>query len=166
MLFRSRWSTHAFSGRTAPPGWVYHGNSPFRVGITAAGVGHTAGTLGKTKVESRGGDGVVVGSGARGYNDKLFTSWYGFKPGSYDSGGYLQPGMNLAFNGTGRPEPVFTTAQANALTSMAARGTSGPASFEGSLYLDSGEFLGRVRGEAQQVMQAGHQQLLGVLNAS
>lgn len=116
-----RWSTHAFSGRTAPPGWVYHGNSPFRVGITAAGVGHTAGTLGKTKVESRGGDGVVVGSRARGYNDRLFNSWYGFKPGSYDSGGYLQPGLNLAYNGTGRPEPVFTSAQASALTSMAAR---------------------------------------------
>ncbi|KOU62099.1 hypothetical protein ADK57_25695 [Streptomyces sp. MMG1533] len=119
-----RWSTHAFSGNAAPPGWVKNGNSAFKVGITAAGVGHTAGTLGKTKVESRGGDGVVVGSRARGYNDSLFTSWYGFKPGSYDSGGYLQPGMNLAFNGTGRPEPVFTTAQANALTSLAARSAS------------------------------------------
>ncbi|MEW2463149.1 hypothetical protein AB0872_20895 [Microbacterium sp. NPDC047426] len=147
-----RWSTHAFKGGT-PPGWVKNGQSAFRVGITHAGVGHTAGTLGKTKVESRGGDGVVVGPRARGYNDRLFTSWYGFKPGSYDSGGYLQPGMNLAYNGTGRPEPVFTTAQANALTSLAARGgTSGPASFEGDLYLDSGEFLGRVRGEAQQVV--------------
>ncbi|NUP15395.1 MAG: hypothetical protein HOZ81_04685 [Streptomyces sp.] len=160
-----RWSTHAFSGRTAPPGWVYHGNSPFRVGITAAGVGHTAGTLGRTKVESRGGDGVVVGSRARGYNDKLFTSWYGFKPGSYDSGGYLQPGLNLAYNGTGRPEPVFTTAQANALTSMAGRGPSGPMSFEGDLRLDSGEFLGRVRGEATAVMQEGQRQLIGALNA-
>jgi len=160
-----RWSTHAFSGKTAPPGWVYHGNSPFKVGITAAGVGHTAGTLGKTNVESRGGDGVVVGSRARGYNNPLFTSWYGFKPGSYDSGGYLQPGMNLAFNGTGRPEPVFTTAQANALTSMAARGPSGPMSFEGDLRLDSGEFLGRVRGEATAVMQEGQRQLIGVLNA-
>ncbi|MGX1244857.1 phage-related protein [Streptomyces pseudovenezuelae] len=57
-----RWATMAFSGKTAPPGWVYHGNSPFRIGITNAGVGHTAGTLGKTNVESRGGDGVVVGS--------------------------------------------------------------------------------------------------------
>ena len=116
-----RWSTHAFSGRTAPPGWVYHGNSAFKVGITNAGVGHTAGTIGKTKVESRGGDGVVVGSRARGYNSPLFTSWYGFKPGTYDSGGYLQPGLNLAYNGTGRPEPVFTTAQASALTSLANR---------------------------------------------
>jgi hypothetical protein len=160
-----RWATMAFSGKTAPPGWVYHGNSPFRIGITNAGVGHTAGTLGKTNVESRGGDGVVVGSRARGYKDSLFNSWYGFMPGKYDSGGYLQPGMNLAFNGTGRPEPVFTTAQANALTSLAARGTAGPSNFEGSLYLDSGEFLGRVRGEATAVMQEGQRQLIGVLNA-
>jgi len=116
-----RWATGAFSGRTAPPGWVYHGDSAFKIGITNAGVGHTAGTLGKTHVESRGGAGVLVGSRARGYNDKLFTSWYGFKPGSYDSGGYLKPGLNLAYNGTGRPEPVFTTAQANALSSLAAR---------------------------------------------
>jgi hypothetical protein len=116
-----RWATGAFSGRTAPPGWVKNGNSAFRIGITNAGVGHTAGTLGKTKVESRGGEGVVVGPRARGYNSGLFTDWYGFKPGSYDSGGYLQPGLNLAYNGTGRPEPVFTTAQANALTSLAAR---------------------------------------------
>jgi phage-related protein len=156
-----RWSTHAFSGKTAPPGWVYHGNSPFRVGITAAGVGHTAGTLGGTKVESRGGDGVAVGNRARGYNDKLFTSWYGFKPGSYDSGGYLQPGFNLAYNGTGRPEPVFTTAQANALTSLAAQAQTGPAQFEGDLYLDSGELLGVVRG----VMDQRDRQLVSTLRA-
>ncbi|MET8978570.1 hypothetical protein ABZX85_23420 [Streptomyces sp. NPDC004539] len=156
-----RWSTHAFSGKTAPPGWVYHGNSPFRVGITAAGVGHTAGTLGGTKVESRGGDGVVVGNRARGYNDKLFASWYGFKPGSYDAGGYLQPGLNLAYNGTGRPEPVFTTAQANALTSLAARADAGPAQFEGDLYLDSGELLGVVRG----VMDQRDRQLVSTLRA-
>ncbi|MDX2837979.1 hypothetical protein PV377_02995 [Streptomyces ipomoeae] len=160
-----RWSTHAFKGGT-PPGWVKNGNSAFRVGITHAGVGHTAGTIGKTKVESRGGDGVVVGSRARGYNDRLFTSWYGFKPGSYDSGGYLPEGLNLVYNGTGRPEPVFTTSQANALTSMASRGiASGPAAFEGDLYLDSGEFLGRVRGEAQQVVDQNNGQLLTALGA-
>jgi phage-related protein len=160
-----RWSTHAFSGKTAPPGWVYHGDSPFRIGITAAGVGHTAGTLGKTNVESRGGDGVIVGPRARGYNSSLFTSWYGFKPGSYDSGGYLQPGLNLAYNGTGRPEPVFTRQQANALLSRAAT-PAGPARFEGDLFLDSGEWLGRVRGEAQQVMQEGQQRLISVINAT
>lgn len=119
-----RWATGAFSGKTAPPGWVLHGDSPYRIGITNAGVGHTAGTLGKVNVESRGGDGVIIGKGARGYRDKLFTSWYGFQPGKYDSGGYLQPGLNLAYNGTGRPEPVFTTAQSNALTSTANRSAS------------------------------------------
>lgn len=47
-------------------------------------------------------------------------------PKGYDSGGYLQPGLNLAYNGTGRPEPVFTTGQANALMSLAgSRGTDG-----------------------------------------
>ncbi|MGQ5576338.1 hypothetical protein [Streptomyces sp. ECR3.8] len=161
-----RWATMAFSGRTAPPGWVKNGNSAFRVGITNAGVGHTAGTLGKTNVESRGGDGVVVGPRARGYKASMFTDWYGFMPGKYDSGGYLQPGLNLAYNGTGRPEPVFTTQQANALTSLAARGgSSGPARFEGDLYLDSGEWLGRVRGEATAVMQEGQRQLIQTLNA-
>ncbi|MFJ9671311.1 hypothetical protein ACIRP5_11055 [Streptomyces sp. NPDC101221] len=116
-----RWATGAFNGRTAPPGWVYHGNSPFRIGITNAGVGHTAGTLGKTNVESRGGDGVIVGSRARGYKSSLFTDWYGFQPGKYDNGGMLQPGFNLAYNGTGRPEPVLTGKQFNQL----ARGGSG-----------------------------------------
>ncbi|MGA4964516.1 hypothetical protein [Streptomyces pseudogriseolus] len=161
-----RWATMAFRGNTAPPGWVRNGQSAFKIGITNAGVGHTAGTLGKTNVESRGGDGVVVGSRARGYKSSLFTDWYGFMPGKYDSGGYLQPGLNLAYNGTGRPEPVFTTQQANALTSLAARGgSSGPARFEGDLYLDSGEFLGRVRGEATAVMQEGQRQLIQTLNA-
>ncbi|MFI9175735.1 peptidoglycan DD-metalloendopeptidase family protein [Streptomyces lincolnensis] len=32
-------------------------------------------------------------------------------PFLYDDGGYLQPGMNLVANGTGKPEPVFTSGQ-------------------------------------------------------
>jgi hypothetical protein len=122
-----RWATMAFQGKTAPPGWEYHGESPFRIGITNAGVGHTAGTLGKTNVESRGGDGVVVGSRARGYKDRLFTDWYGFMPGKFDNGGMLQPGFNLAYNGTGRPEPVLTGSQFNAL---ARSGGDGPITVE------------------------------------
>jgi phage-related protein len=55
---------------------------------------------------------AAYGSLPRAYN----------RAGGYDSGGYLQPGLNLAYNGTGRPEPVFTTNQANALTSLASRG--------------------------------------------
>lgn len=117
------WSTFSFQGDTAPAGWRRGLRSPFQIGITNAGVGHTAGTLAGMNVESRGGAGVVVGSRARGYNDSLFTDWYGFAPalGTFDSGGYLQPGMNLAYNGTGRPEPVLTTAQFNALATSGSR---------------------------------------------
>lgn len=147
-----RWATGAFSGNTAPGGWVLNGKSPYMIGITNAGVGHTAGTINGTNVESRGGDGVTVGKSARAWNNNLFTDHYAYK-GKYDSGGYLQPGLNLAYNGTGRPEPVFTTQQANALTGGG--GTSQPARFEGDLFLDSGEFLGRVRGEAKQMVDAG-----------
>lgn len=156
-----RWATGAFSGKTAPPGWQLGGKSPYMIGITNSGVGHTAGTINGVNVESRGGDGVVIGSKARSYMDPLFTHQYAYT-GTYDQGGYLQPGLNLAYNGTGRPEPVFTTAQASALS----RGTTGgPSRFEGDLFLDSGEFLGRVRGEAAQVVDGRFGQLTQVLNA-
>ncbi|MFG2596697.1 hypothetical protein [Streptomyces sp. NPDC048462] len=162
-----RWATGAFSGKQAPPGWVLNAKSPFQIGITNSGVGHTAGTIGGTNVESRGGDGVTVGPRARGWNDKLFTSHYGFKPGSYDSGGYLQPGMNLAYNGTGKPEPVFTTGQANAL----ARGgpAGGALSLDGQqlqLVLDDGQrFNAHVEALADGRVQAANGQLVQVLNA-
>ena len=163
-----RWATGAFSGNTAPAGWVKNGSSAFRIGITNAGVGHTAGTLGKTNVESRGGQGVVVGKSARGYNNPLFTSWYGFQPGKYDSGGYLQPGMNLAFNGTGRPEPVFTSSQANALMSAAkqqvAVGLQPGDSL--SLVVDDQRFTAYVDNRADNRVSVSQQRLIQSLNAS
>ncbi|MEU3020086.1 tape measure protein [Nocardiopsis sp. NPDC007018] len=120
-----RWSTHAFSGARAPSGWVQNLRSPYMIGVTHAGVGHTAGTLMGVNVESAGGGkGVVVGSRAKGYRG--FPYRYGFRPvvgdsqagsGSgdtaslYDRGGYVQPGMTLVSNRSGRPEPVLTAAQ-------------------------------------------------------
>ncbi|MDX3555181.1 replication protein [Streptomyces europaeiscabiei] len=74
-----RWATGAFSGATAPSGWVRGARSPYMIGITNAGVGHTAGTINGVNVESRGGDGVVVGARARGYRSSMFTDVYGFK---------------------------------------------------------------------------------------
>lgn len=74
-----RWATMAFSGATAPPGWKLNAKAPFMIGITNAGVGHTAGTIGKENVESSGGIGVHGGVGVpRGYNDGLFTARYGY----------------------------------------------------------------------------------------
>lgn len=83
---RRVWATGAFGGGVAPSGWKYHEKAPFMVGVTNSGVGHTAGTLNGTNVESRGGTGVVIGSKARGYNNSLFNSWYGFMP-SKSAGG-------------------------------------------------------------------------------
>lgn len=37
------------------------------------------------------------------------------RPGGYDSGGYLPPGLSTVYNGTGRPEPVLTGSQWDAV---------------------------------------------------
>ncbi|MEE1813617.1 hypothetical protein PUR59_00990, partial [Streptomyces sp. SP18ES09] len=155
-----RWATGSFSGKTAPPGWVLGGKSPFMIGITNAGVGHTAGTIGGVNVESRGGDGVVVGPRARSYRDPLFKDVYSFQPGTFDSGGYLQPGFNLAYNGTGSPEPVFTTSQANALTRLAGQNT-GLADMSLQVLID-GE---PVRAIARAEIRSANGELISVLNA-
>ncbi|MFJ9427604.1 phage tail tape measure protein [Streptomyces sp. NPDC101249] len=81
-----RWATGAFSGATAPPGWVLNKRSAYQIGITNSGVGHTAGTINGVNVESRGGDGVVVGSRARSWRDSLFTHHYGFAAKGYADG--------------------------------------------------------------------------------
>ncbi|MFF5778178.1 phage tail tape measure protein [Streptomyces virginiae] len=119
------WSTFSFQGDTTPPGWKRNLRSPFMIGITNDGVGHTAGTLAGMNVESRGGDGVVVGARARGYNSPLFHDRYGFVPAlrKYDGGGWLQPGVTTAVNATGRPEAILTAPQWQAVSSLAKRGT-------------------------------------------
>lgn len=117
------WATMSFSGNTAPAGWKKNLPAPFRVGITNAGVGHTAGTLAGINVESRGGRGALMGSSARGYRDSLFDSWYGFAPSMslHDQGGWIPPG-GTAFNGLSTPEAVLTPRQLAALEGAAAAG--------------------------------------------
>ncbi|MFE7624622.1 phage tail tape measure protein [Streptomyces sp. NPDC057509] len=113
-----RWATGAFSGAQAPPGWKLGARSPYMIGITNSGVGHTAGTLNGTNVESRGGSGVLVGSRARSYMDPLFTHRYGYT-GKYDQGGFLPTGWSSVYNGTGKPEPVMTSEQFGAMAGTA-----------------------------------------------
>lgn len=129
------WSTFSFQGDTAPPGWKRNLRSPFMIGITNDGVGHTAGTLAGMNVESRGGDGVVVGARARGYNSPLFHDRYGFAPAlrKYDQGGWLQPGVTTAVNATGRPEAILTAPQWQSLSSLAARGGADQRSYHFTL---------------------------------
>lgn len=121
-----RWATGSFSGNQAPSGWVRGMKAPFMIGITNAGVGHTAGTLNGVNVESRGGSGVLVGSRARSYRDSLFTDVYGFAPSrKFDNGGWLQPGATMAVNKTGRPEPILTASQWSSMATLAAQGGNG-----------------------------------------
>ncbi|MBD9700641.1 hypothetical protein IHE56_00750 [Streptomyces sp. ID01-12c] len=107
-----RWATGSFVGNNGPAGWVRNLNSPYMIGITNSGVGHTAGTIAGVNVESRGGDGVVIGKRARSYKDSMFTSRWGFAPAAkFDSGGLLQPGATMAVNATGRPERILDPQQ-------------------------------------------------------
>ncbi|WP_051818827.1 phage tail tape measure protein [Streptomyces sp. NRRL S-1813] len=96
-----RWATGAFPPGT--PGWERNARSAFMIGITNSGVGHTAGTINGVNVESRGGDGVVVGPRARGYKSSLFSSRWGLR--GFASGG--RPGRGeMAWVGEQGPELV------------------------------------------------------------
>ncbi|MDX2708086.1 hypothetical protein PV350_35365 [Streptomyces sp. PA03-6a] len=133
-----RWATGSFRGANAPSGWVRGLASPFEIGITNQGVGHTAGTLAGVNVESRGGDGIIVGPRARGANSSLFTDRYGFKPATvFDRGGMLMPGQ-LGVNMGRRPEAVLDPAQTAALQQMAANGSGGDEIYNITINLNGG----------------------------
>lgn len=63
------WSGFSTMGPYAPKGFTIGSSMSY-----AGGIGHMAGTLGGVNVESRGGEGVVIGSRARGYLDGGFTT--------------------------------------------------------------------------------------------
>ncbi|CAH0296588.1 Glycyl-glycine endopeptidase ALE-1 [Arthrobacter sp. Bi26] len=67
----------------------------------------------------------------------------------YDGGGWLENtgGAQLVQHNKSKPDAVLTNAQWATMTRIAEDSTS---AFEGNLYLDSGEFLGKVRGVARQ----------------
>jgi phage-related protein len=126
-----RWATGSFVGNSGPSGWVRNLKSPFEIGITNAGVGHTAGTLAGMNVESSGGAGVHMGKSARGAGDSMFTSRWGFAPAAkYDSGGLLQPGATMAVNATGRPERILDPQQTAMFEQLVSSGTAGGVTIE------------------------------------
>ncbi|MFI5687906.1 hypothetical protein [Streptomyces sp. NPDC051636] len=148
-----RWATGSFVGNSGPAGWVRNLNSPFMIGITNAGVGHTAGTLAGVNVESSGGAGVHYGKTARGYNDPLFTSRWGFAPAAkYDSGGLLQPGATMAVNATRRPERVLD-AQQTAMFERLVNGSGGASSVTIENITVSGTFDFSSRSARKQAAQ-------------
>ena len=148
-----RWATSSFNGGT-PSGWQRNARSGFMIGVLDNGnahASHTAGTLLGHNVESSGSAGVRVDGAARGFRDGMFPARYGLKlarggvvgglrTATYDSGGLLQPGYTLAYNGTGRPEPVVALARGGTIgsgrstsktTSRAARSSAGSTLLKG-----------------------------------
>lgn len=73
----------------------------------------------------------------------------GISPTLFDGGGWLENtgGAQLVQHNKSKPDAVLSNAQWATMARIA-ENTSG--SFEGNLYLDSGEFLGKVRGMARQ----------------
>lgn len=67
---------HQRLGATGSMPWSMFapGAGPFMVGWFQGNPGHTAATINGVNIESRGGQGVVMGSSARGADDSLFTS--------------------------------------------------------------------------------------------
>jgi phage-related minor tail protein len=158
-----RWATGAFSGNAAPAGWRRGTKSPYMIGITNAGVGHTAGTLNGINVESRGGDGVIVGNRARSYRDPLFTDVYGLK---YDQGGWLQPGITRAVNATGQPEAVLTARQWHVAQRAVAAASGGLQPGDPlTLVVDGYEFHGYVDARAGGVVAQHNRQLISTVRA-
>ncbi|RMI39873.1 hypothetical protein EBO15_28310 [Actinomadura harenae] len=147
--FSRRFTTFSFTGASDGPAGFKKGlRSGFQVGVTNAGVGHMAGTLGGINVESSGSQGVHMGPSARGAGDGLFGMRYGLalarggvlRTATYDRGGLLQPGYTLAYNGTGKPEPVVSLARGGfvpwrssggATTTRTARGKAGQSLLSG-----------------------------------
>lgn len=80
------------------------GGGLFSAGWFTGNPGHMAGNVGGLGIESAGGVGSRVGGSARSV--RSFP-----RIAHYDSGGFLAPGVNLAINKTGAPEPVLTNRQ-------------------------------------------------------
>lgn len=55
---------------------------------------------------------------------RSMSDWRWPKNAKFDSGGYLPPGLSLAYNGTGKPEPVLTSGDWSAIHSLAGGETS------------------------------------------
>jgi TP901 family phage tail tape measure protein len=78
-VHQRRFATASFGYGKGAAGFVPGGGGAYSLGVIQAmgGIpGHMAGTINGVNVESRGGAGVVIGSGARGANHSLFRNHY------------------------------------------------------------------------------------------
>ncbi|WP_309029298.1 peptidoglycan DD-metalloendopeptidase family protein [Streptomyces alfalfae] len=105
-------------------GWRWNAKNPSSgaYGIPQSLPAHKMASAGSdwrtnAKTQIRWGLGYIKGRPDYGSPAAAWSKWQSRSPHWYDSGGMLQPGLNLAYNGTGRPEPVLTGGQWDLLTS-------------------------------------------------
>ena len=124
----------------------YRKTGPFSYGVS---VDPTANVYASAKYAL-----AAYGSLPRAYN----------RPGGYDSGGWMPPGMNLMYNGLGQPEAVLTPGQWSAIQGAAARGGDGASvgDLSVSVYVGDREITDIARAE----VRTAHGELIQVLNAS
>ena len=86
------------------------------------------------------------------------------RPGGYDSGGWMPPGMNLMYNGLSQPEAVLTPTQWKAIQGAAVRGGDGATlgDLAVSVYVGDREITDIARAEVRTAQG----ELIQVLNAS
>jgi TP901 family phage tail tape measure protein len=157
-------SPYSRVGSTANFPWsgFSSGYGLFTVGSTpnaGGGIGHMAGTLLGTNVESTG-DHVRYGAAARGASNGLFSTrahlamFNGGVIGEPVVGVGTRSGNSYSFAERG-PEVVLPTGREVSGGSISGGGSAAvPTHFTGDLYLDSGEFVGKVRGIARAEGQA------------
>ncbi|MFF3312466.1 peptidoglycan DD-metalloendopeptidase family protein [Streptomyces sp. NPDC002952] len=101
------------------------------------------------KTQIRWGLGYIKGRPDYGSPAAAYSKWLARSPHWYDEGGYLPPGLNLVANGTGKPEPVFTSGQWDTL--RAAQGGGAPTEIHADVrvFVGDREITDIVRTEVQ-----------------
>lgn len=81
----------------------------------------------------------------RGFGNDPMHRWH-LHAEWHDQGGLLQPGVSMLANGTGKPEPVLTAGQWRDISTLAAKGATGP---EYLVIVDADrQLIGRMQVEA------------------
>ncbi|MFJ7417995.1 peptidoglycan DD-metalloendopeptidase family protein [Streptomyces uncialis] len=112
------------------------------------------------QTQIRWGLGYIKGHPNYGSPSAAYAKFLSRSPNWYDSGGMLQPGLNLAYNGTGRPEPVLTGRQWDTLT--AASGTPQLGDLTVQVFVGDREITDIARTE----IRSAQQELISVIQSS
>ncbi|OKH91505.1 M23 family metallopeptidase [Streptomyces uncialis] len=114
------------------------------------------------QTQIRWGLGYIKGRPDYGSPSAAYSKWLSRSPHWYDSGGMLQPGLNLAYNGTGRPEPVLTGRQWDTLTASSGPPQLGLGDLTVQVFVGDREITDIARTE----IRSAQQELISVIQSS